>query len=265
METATTVNITRIDEPDELFCHYPGQYQPQPCHLALDLEDGELTASYNPEIGSGRPASVYHRRTLWAEIPCLTADAANALLDEVAPTAQRVLDGATIEWNGNNHVGHLTDDAEQAWDALAQRLDPAEFSDSEIVSAWDADDWFGGEGREQTLERLNLTADTTDEQITAMAAQETEDAKGISEAGYVILRGAGEYLTGLREDLRNTVRDDLEQVAEQLDTLTGRRNSLIRRLAAWGDSSRTIGACARLSHVRVQQIAAEDPTTAGDR
>ncbi len=257
METATTVHITRLTEPDELFCRYRPQDQPQPCHVSLDLEDGELTAAYNPQVGPpyGIPKSVYERRVLWQAIPCLTAVAANRLLEEVAPTAQRILAGATIEWDGSNHIGVLDDAAQVAYDELADACDPERFDPDDEVSAWDADDWFNG-SHDDTIERLGITADTTDEDIARIAEQEADDAKDTAHSGYVVLHGAEPYLLGLREELRDVEREELREVAAQLAALTDRRAELIRRLAAWGDSSRAVGANAGLSHVRVQQIAA---------
>ncbi len=258
METATAIKIRKLTEPDELHCWYDGQTSPQPCHLALDLTDGELTAGYNPEVGPpyGTPASVYHGRTLRIKIPCLTADAANRLLNEVAPIAARILSGATIEWDGHNHIGVLDDDAEAAVDELAAACDPESFSEQHLVGTWDAADWYSEESDEGTAERLGITADTTDAELGRLAAAEAQKATTMV-PGYTVLRGAESHLLAIRDELRLALRDELEEVAAKLTELTERRNALIRRLAGWGDSSRAIATYAGLSHVRVQQIAAE--------
>lgn len=200
---ATKFHITKLTEPDALFCHYPGEHEIQSCHLALDLEDGELTAGYDGNIGGGSPESVYHRRALWIGIPTLTADAANRLMDEAAPLAQRILDGAEIVWDGNNHVGRLDEDATDALDELAAMCDPTCFSGTDTVAEYDAGGWFGAEGREQVIERLGITAATTDDQIAAIAKAEEEDARtNTSGYGYVLLTKAEEYLTEIRDELR---------------------------------------------------------------
>jgi hypothetical protein len=263
--TMTPVQITRIDEPAELFYQFPPdgrgrsnqEGRPQPCYLTLNLESGEMTCRYNSEIGTNIPKSVYQQRVIWVSIPCLTATAANRLMDEVAPIAQRILAGAEIVWDGHNHVGRLDDDAQAGVDALAERCAPegGQWPDSDTVSAWDAADWFGGEGREQTIERLGLTADTTDDQIAEMARQEEADARASSDAGYVILIGGEDYLTELREELRAAITDELAEVAGQIATLTERRNDLICRVVLWGYSSRRVSEYAGVSHTQVQNIA----------
>lgn len=255
------VTITRITEPDELFCKYPTEFHPQPVDLELDTRTGKLSCSYDPNIGGGTTFDHYHRLILSIGVPCLTADAANGLMDEVAPLAQRVLDGADEEWNGSNNVGVFTDEAMEAWEEI-ERICNAWSTDEDpslTVSWWDVADWFS-EGEASTIESLGLTADTTDEQLDAIATEQVEIARTNSVAGYAILdhEDVVAYITELRNALRQTAREELEDVAEQLADLEARRDAGIRRLAAWGDSSRSIGALIGLSHTRVQQIAKLD-------
>jgi hypothetical protein len=171
--------------------------------LALDLEDGELTAY--PRAENSMPMQVHQGRTLWFDLPCLTADAANAFFGEVTPLAQRILDGATIEWDGRNFIGRLNRDARDAADLLYDRCDPETpgWPESWMVSAWDADDWFGGEGTAQTVSRLGITGATTDAEIDAMVEREEADAHYcMADWGCVILRGTRNTLRRLRDDLR---------------------------------------------------------------
>lgn len=254
------ITTTQLTEADDLHCHYGGQYQQQTCHIELNLETGDLTAAYDPEIGGGIPRSVYCRRTLRWSIPSLTATAANTLLAEIEPIAQRVVDGATIEWNGVDHVGRLDADAATAADEIETLCDADRFGPEDLVTEWDAADYFGGGDREEAIEQMGLTADSGDEDLRRMA-QEARDEAAACGQGYVVLAGIDEWLEDAREDLRQAVRDELEQVAEQLDTLISRRDELIVQLVSWGDSSRRIGELASLSHTRVQTIAR---TSAGD-
>lgn len=241
----TKVYNTELTEPDELLCHYPGENNIQPTNLELDLEDGELTAGYNPNVG-GRayPESVGNRRTLWFPIPCLTATAANALLEDAKPIAQRILDGATIEWNGNNLVGVLTSDAQAACDELAALCDEGNFSEADYAVQYDAGDWFAGEGSSEVVaERLRITAATTDEQIAAMTRAEEEDARdSASIYGYLLLAGTGEYLTGVRDELREAAEDEGEDPVEQPDAfdraVDDRRNVRLADLRGTGPDER---------------------------
>jgi hypothetical protein len=198
------VRIVSVETMDELFFQRPGSDRSQPVVLALDLEDGELTAYYRAD-DSSRPASVYHRRTLWFDLPCLTMTAANDLLQEVEPLAQRILDGATIEWDGNNFIGQLTRDAQYAEDELRGRADPENWDDySTQVVGFSAADWYGSdETAEETIQRLGVTAETTDAQLRRKADTERQFAHDEgNNYGCVVLTGVEQYLHDLRATLR---------------------------------------------------------------
>jgi len=249
-DTAITVQIRRITDETELFCWYDGQSEPQPAYLNLDLEDGELFCDYNGNIGSGVSAAEYHGRIRTIRIPTLTGEAANTLMDEVAPIAQRVLNGASIEWDGNNHVGVLTDDAQAAWDELTSAV-AEHTSGADTVDGLDAADWYSGE---DPAEELGLTADTTDEELAAIEKTAEADIKAHA-LGTVVVQGLDRYLAGLRDDKRNAAREELEEAAEQFAAARETRDRLIRQIAAWGvDSDRAIAGLADLSHTAVQKI-----------
>jgi hypothetical protein len=204
-----SVKVTQLDEdvPHALHQHYAGEQAPQACHLALDLRDGELSAAYNPEIGSGIPAFVYHHVVLWWPIACLTAAAANSLLRDLAPLAQRVLAGSRIEWDGSNDVGVLTRDAQAAEQQILDLIaDHA--PDLEQVSELDAGDWFS----EGDLP-AGLSADTTDEELAELAAAEEREVATIEigrRTRYTVLLNAEEYLTARRDELRESRADEVD-------------------------------------------------------
>lgn len=201
--TEPALHMTPLTDEDALFCQYPGR-QMQPCVLTLDLDNGDLSARYDPELSDGaRPESVFNGRILWVPIPCLTGTAANRLLEEVAPVAQQILDGAEIQWDGSNHVGVLSPDALMAYEVLIERCDPqnSSWDDGDTVSAWDAGNWFSTESAEQVADRLGITADTSDEELAALAKAEAEEALTCSPAGRVHLTGAEDYLRQLRDEM----------------------------------------------------------------
>lgn len=254
---ALTVTIKPLNEndPTALHRHYPNELNAQPCHLELDLRDGELTADYNPEIGNSVPSTVWHGIVRRWGIPCITATAANQLMHDLAPLAQRILDGASVEWDGNNNVGRLTDDAAQAEQELVDFL--AEATDLEQVYEQDAADWWS-EGELPD----DLTAHTADDQLAAIAEREAAEVATSQDDAYTVLVGAEEYLAGRREEMRDAVREELEEVAAEHARLEQRRNDLIRALSGWGDSSRSIADRVGLSHVAVQKIAKREPEAA---
>jgi len=206
-DTATKLTVTRLDtdDPAVLFCQYTGQTGPQSCFIALDLEDGRLWADYDGEIGNGVPESVWHQRTLrWALPVVPTAQAANDLLDTVAADATAVLAGASIDWDGSNWRGSLDETAAAAAERIADRVDADGFAPADTVIVYDAGDWFAHEADADIAARLGITAASTDTAVTAAAEAETTEAASTNFTdGYVLLRGAEEYLTGLRNDLRD--------------------------------------------------------------
>ena len=195
--TESTVTIARVEGTYDLHQHYRGQTAAQPCHVELDCDGGSLRASYDGIIGSGVPFSVWHSRTLRWQIPCLTADAANALLDEVLPIAERIVAGYSCRWDGHNHVGAFDEDAEAAREEMASLISGREFGEGEQVEEWDARDWFGGiGGHDAQRGSVGITAATTDEELDAVETR--EDA----EAGARIITGLRRHLEMLREEAR---------------------------------------------------------------
>jgi hypothetical protein len=199
-----TVNLRLLDESDPaaLFCHYDMQTNIQPCYIELD-EDGDLTASYTGEVGPpyAVPESVWHRRTQRWTIPCLTAKAANELLREILPLAQRLYDGLSIEWDGNNHVGHLDKDAQEADDEIESLTDPRNFDDSSLVMELDAGDWWS-QG-----EQPPVTAISTDEELLCLADEAATEASDCYDAGYCVLTGAYEFLSDRRKEAQYAEED----------------------------------------------------------
>ena len=98
----------------DLYCHYPGQSDPQRAYIELDVRTLRLSARYNGEIGTAVPMDVYYGyRKRW-EIPILTGAAATELMLSIVPLATRIVAGYTKIWNGNNYVARYTDDAHTA-------------------------------------------------------------------------------------------------------------------------------------------------------
>ena len=80
-----------------------------------------------------------------------------------------ICDGHSVEWDGHNMVGYLTQEAETALDILIEDLNGLPESEWEL---WDVDDWLNQSD-------IEITADTTDEEIAALAKQIEADAKAV--------------------------------------------------------------------------------------
>lgn len=205
----TTVSILHCIEDAELFRQYHGQHEPQPCFIALDLPSGRLWADYNPHIGGGVEFDVVHGFERHWGIPLLTAGAANELLDQIAPLAQKMLEHWEKDWNGNNMVAVLGDAAAEAEEQISGLLggqyddhDPRHpLADAARVQVWGLDT---GALNGQETEEFDITGDTTDERLDEIA-QEIRD--GLADCGanpeaVVIVPGLVEHLRGLRDDQR---------------------------------------------------------------
>jgi len=137
-----SIRIIKLEAPNALHCHYDGQTSSQGCYIELDCEAGTLTASFNGEIGNAIPFSVYHGHDQWFSIPMLTGDAANELMSEIAPLAERVVDGYDCDWDGRNNVATFTDDAQAAIDEIREICDTIEVDELNGVQEYDASEWL---------------------------------------------------------------------------------------------------------------------------
>lgn len=142
-----------------------GQHRPQPAYVYLD-EEGNVRADYCGLIGGGQPMEVWLGRTLrWSVNPEVNGDHLAELLesDEVRALLERVHAGHSVEWNGSNYVGRLTDDARAASDEL-ERIFEDETHNGDSGGVWEASEWIApasaddilkeGESLDDAAERL---------------------------------------------------------------------------------------------------------------
>jgi hypothetical protein len=214
------VEIVYCTRDDELFHWYPGQQERrQKTYIEVDIENGTLMADWASEVPGGTAQSQRLRNGIERQypIPPLTAKAANRLLDELAPFAQRVLDGASIEWDSRSGqmVGILTEDALDAEEAIGKRLGydvdrysalPGEdvFDDVDIIGVWDIDSAVNG----QEVSEYDITTDTDDDRLEQTEREILSDLKDAGDHEVVVCPGLREYLIGLRDDLRRTAEED---------------------------------------------------------
>lgn len=123
-----------------LYERYQGQSEPQPAGIYL-TESGIVVADYSGLIGGAIPFDEYHNRTLsWGITPYLSGDKiADTVLDpKIVNLLQKVYDGHTVEWDGNNNVGRLDQTAQSAYDELESIFNGI---DSDI-SVYLVEDWL---------------------------------------------------------------------------------------------------------------------------
>lgn len=107
-----------------LMHQYPGQTQEQGRYIEI-YKSGRLLIDWNAEIGNAVPASIWHGIIRRIHIPFTTkAEAAN-FIKENRGLFERVIAGMDEKWDGNNHVGTLTEDANEALNALEYKTQEA--------------------------------------------------------------------------------------------------------------------------------------------
>jgi hypothetical protein len=203
-ETATQSTIL-IEEVGDLYLRYRGQHSPQPCYVQLDCEAETLSAEVDGSIGPGTPMRVWHGRAIRWSIPALTESAAEGLLFDLIPLADEVIAGYSCEWDGSNHVGRLTEAAAEAAEAIRSLCD-RNWSESEVLSVWDASDWYAQCGSGAYLAgELGVTAETTDAELDAIVEREEDQASPAR------IEGVERFLRDLREELRAETEEETEE------------------------------------------------------
>lgn len=109
---------------------YPGQSNPQPAYIELDLEYKTLSADYSGEIGNAMPMAVYHNRVLRFSISqFISGGKINEILNDpkLLGLCEQVVANHIIVWDGNNNVGKLNingQDAVQRIEWLLEQIEP---------------------------------------------------------------------------------------------------------------------------------------------
>lgn len=128
-----------------LYHRYERQSSPQPAYLELS-SDGEVSVGYNPEIGNAVPSRIWHKIALRWTIPCdLSVADIDAMLSDTDVLNHLAYIHAHHEevWNGSNHVGVLSEEAEErSWE----------------LEKWLAD-WHVSDMADEELERYGLLED----------------------------------------------------------------------------------------------------------
>ncbi|RZD62941.1 hypothetical protein C0Q58_14470 [Streptomyces albidoflavus] len=199
------VTITYCTSSTELFHQFKGEHERQSAYIELDLRNETLLASYDGVVGSGSPFSVAHGFERRYVVPLLTGEAANRLMDEIAPLASRVVADWEEHWDGSNFVAVLGEDATAA-EAEMEELLSAETdggSTDSLVAEWDLDGAVNG----NEVAEFGITADTTDARLDEVEAEILAGLARCSEASVAVCDGLSGHLRGLRDELRQDQDD----------------------------------------------------------
>jgi hypothetical protein len=192
------ITIKPLDSNLDLYTHYSGQINPQSCYIEFDPCDGVVSASSNSEIGNAVPMYVWHGIVRRYHLPyAIYGTSYVALAEEIKPLLARVQEGFEEVWDGSNHVGTLTDDAQTAENEIEAAIE-SWCDESDAIKVWDASDWLQGE----TNADLGITATTADDELEAISDKIRNDAVG-----------EADIIDGLDSHLQRRRDDEIEAVA----------------------------------------------------
>lgn len=121
------------------YCHYDGQTQPQRGIIEL-TDSGYVYVGYDSEIGGGVPFAAWHGRTRRYTVPHdLTVAGVEHVLTQIAPLLQIVYDDLSVDWDGSNWIGKLTDAGKNAELEIEQII---ESGDWDRWSIWTTGDYL---------------------------------------------------------------------------------------------------------------------------
>ncbi|MCX5199697.1 hypothetical protein OOK31_38470 [Streptomyces sp. NBC_00249] len=244
-----------------LHAHYERVIEAQSCYIELGLEDGVFLADHSSDVGNPMtPDSV--RRGVdrrWA-IPALTGDAANALLEELAPLAERMLADWTPELDSSHSetLAVLGEDGEAAEREIRELIE-SRFPDDEpadenpaLIQEWDVDSAVNGDEATE----YDITDETTDARLVEIEADIIANLAQCTslENPTIVCHGLDTYLRGLREEKINEAREEVEEELEEIAEAVARRPATVLRAARLGLSDRRIGELLGVSHVTVGNI-----------
>lgn len=137
----------------------------------------------------------------------------------------RICDGHTIDWDGNNRVGNLSDDANAALEELVSNLEELPETDWTL---WELDAW---------LDSVEVLPEMTGADLDALVA----DLKNTAAHEHVVVDGDMlDYLTRRRDDLR--ADDPQEMTTDEVAKLLGiSRNGVQQAVSDGKLPARTVG------------------------
>lgn len=153
-------------------------------HLWID-EDGKVSVGARTYYGGdGTPMDEWHNRTLTFTIASggqvvSAAALGEALAEggEIAVLVERIIAGHSVEWNGNNNVGTLDDDAQGASDDLERLFEDEDRWTTGETSGSASDCVRGSNTAKGLLYACGLSTTSTKKEVQSAAAACMQDVR----------------------------------------------------------------------------------------
>lgn len=202
------MDIIQVDGQTALFYQPVLDQEPWTPVIELDVRGRTLSARVVPPSDFAIPREVWLRYVRQFEIPHLTADAANRLLQEIAPLAERIMNDWTSEpriTGSSDYVAILGPDAASAERQLEERLSELHAEcemgcrDGDLITVFDVNACTTGDEADE----YGITPDTPDERLLEIAEEITQELTDhVSASGVAVSPGLVDYLVDLRNELR---------------------------------------------------------------
>ena len=190
-----SIQIVKAERDTELF--FEMESGAAPTYLDVDLPGREVSVGYHAD--SGTPGRVWNGYTRRYDIPLLTADAANRLMEKIAPLAERMCNDwrENIGRGGRAEAALGADGRAAEAELIATLPDENTVDPADKIDAWDAANLFVG----NEAEEYGITANTTDQQLEQIATQMLDEVRHNSASGVIVAPGLTEYLRDLRAEM----------------------------------------------------------------
>ncbi len=128
-----------------LYEKYMCQYKPQDAYVQI-YDDGDIEYASDSEIGGGLPADVVHKVhvRIYGISPYLSRHGVHQLHNEIKDRLDDIIAGHSVEHDGSNYVGILTDDAADAVESIEALF--------ELNDTWGWDDYDKEGGDEEVAQ-----------------------------------------------------------------------------------------------------------------
>lgn len=189
------IQIAKVDRDDELF--FEMESGAAPTYLEVDLTSREISVDY--QASSGTPGRVWHGFIRRFDIPLLTATAANRLMEQIAPLAERMCNDWSEEiGRGGRAEAVLGADGRAAESELIATLpDENTVDPADTVDVWEASLMFVG----NEVDEYGITERTSDAELEQIAEKMLDEIRSSSASGVVVAPGLEEYLRDLRDEM----------------------------------------------------------------
>jgi len=188
------ITIGKIDTIPQ-FDPYRRTGQPSATVVELDPQRRLVTVDQEYDSGSTSMERWHGHVITWRVDGHPQEEDMRQWLEDHMPQFAVICDSHSVEWNGNNHVGRMTDEASEAEAAidreLAQGWPP--FDPEQGWSLWDARDWL------QDMPAEWSPVGRSDEQLEALAAEIEDNARG----DRIILYDTLTVLTEIRDETQD--------------------------------------------------------------